>query len=194
MYPDKVKAVLGWKSPASVTDIRSFLSMAGYYRRFIEGFSTIAKPMTQLLKKDKKFVWTEACEKSFQELKKRLTTAPVLIVPDIHKSFEVYCDASRKGLGCVLMQEGKVVAYASRQLRKHEENFLLTIWNWQPSFMHSRSGGTFCLGIIVKYIRTIRASNIFSHNQNSIYDNDAGWNWQKIMTLASTITQGRQMW
>ena len=97
--------------------------MAGYYRRFIEGFSTVAKPMTQMLKKDKKFVWTEACEKSFQELKKKLTTAPVLTVPDIHKSFEVYCDASRKGLGCVLMQDGKVVAYASRQLRKHEENY-----------------------------------------------------------------------
>ena len=121
--PEKVKAVLDWKSPASVTDIRSFLGMAGYYRRFIEGFSTIAKPMTQLLKKDKKFEWTEACEKSFQELKRKLTTAPVLIVPDIHKNFEVYCDASRKGLGCVLMQEGKVVAYASRQLRKHEENY-----------------------------------------------------------------------
>ena len=64
--------------------------------------------MTKLLKKDKKFEWTEACEKSFQELKRRLTTAPVLIVPDIHKNFEVFCDASRKGLGCVLMQEGKV--------------------------------------------------------------------------------------
>ena len=72
--------------------------------------------MTQLLKKDKKFVWTEACKKSFQELKRKLTTAPVFVVPDIHKSFEVYCDTSRKGVGCVLMQEGKVVAYASRQL------------------------------------------------------------------------------
>ena len=123
MDPEKVKVVLGWKPPANVTDVRSFLGMAGYYRRFIEGFSTIAKPMTQLLKKDKKFVWTEACEKSFQELKRKLTTTPVLVVPHIHKSFEVYCDASRKGLGGVLMQEGKVVAYASRQLRKHEENY-----------------------------------------------------------------------
>ncbi len=121
--PEKVKAILDWKPPANVTDVRSFLGMAGYYRRFIEGFSTVAKPITQLLKKDKKFVWTEACEQRFQELKKKLTTAPVLTVPDIHKSFEVYCDASRKGLGCVLMQDGKVVAYASRQLRKHEENY-----------------------------------------------------------------------
>ena len=119
--PEKVKAILDGKPPANMTNVRSFLGMAGYYRRFIEGFSTVAKPITQLLKKDKKFVWTEACEKSFQELKKKLTTAPVLTVPDIHKSFEVYCDASRKGLGCVLMQDGKVVAYASRQLRKHEK-------------------------------------------------------------------------
>jgi hypothetical protein len=106
-----------------MTKVKSFLRLAGYYQRFIEGFSTIAKPMNQLLKKDKKFEWTEACEKSFQELKKRLTTAPVLVVPDVHKFFEIYCDASRKGLGCVLMQEGRVVAYASRQPRRHEENY-----------------------------------------------------------------------
>ena len=76
--------------------------------------------MTELLKKEKKFVWTESCERSFQELKKRLTTAPVLTLPDIHRDFVVYCDASRQGLGCVLMQGGKVVAYASRQLKPHE--------------------------------------------------------------------------
>ena len=126
----------------------------------------MAKPITQLLKKDKKFVWTEACEKSFQELKKKLTTTPVLVVPDIHKSFEVYCDASRKGLGCVLIQDGKVVAYASRQLRKHEEIILLMTWSWQQSSMHSKSGGTFCWEIVEKYIRTIRALNIFSHSQS----------------------------
>ena len=85
--PEKVKAVLRWKPPSSIMDVRSFLGIAGYYRRFIEGFSTIAKPMTQLFKKDKKFEWTEACEKSFQELKRKLTMAPVLIVLDIHKNF-----------------------------------------------------------------------------------------------------------
>ena len=97
--------------------------MAGYYRRFIEGFSTVSKPMTQLLKKDKKFVWTEACEQSFNELKTRLTSAPVLTLPDIYRSLDVYCDACRQGLGCVLMQDGKVAAYASRQLRQHEGNY-----------------------------------------------------------------------
>jgi hypothetical protein len=81
------------------------------------------KPLTTLLEKDKQFNWDEKCQASFEELKKRLNTAHVLIMPDIHKGFDVYCDASRQGLGCVLMQEGKVVAYASRQLRKYEQNY-----------------------------------------------------------------------
>ena len=101
--PAKVGAVPNWKQPMTVTEVRSFLSLAGYYRRFIEGFSKIARPMIELTKKDKKFVWTEACEKSFEVLKKRLTSAPVLTLPDIHKDFVVFCDASRQGLGCVLM-------------------------------------------------------------------------------------------
>jgi len=121
--PEKVKAVSEWKQPTSASEIRSFLGLAGYYRRFIEGFSKIARPMTELLRKDTKFVWSEACERSFQELKRRLTSAPVLVLPDNQKSFVVYCDASRQGLGCVLMQEGRVVAYASRQLRAHEQNY-----------------------------------------------------------------------
>nr|ADB85355.1 putative retrotransposon protein [Phyllostachys edulis] len=121
--PGKEKAILHWEQPKTVTQICNFLGLAGYYRRFIEGFSTIAKPLTQLLKKEKKFTWTPACEESFQELKKRLTLAPVLILPDIRKDFDIYCDASRQGLGCILMQEGRVVAYASRQLRPHEENY-----------------------------------------------------------------------
>jgi hypothetical protein len=103
-----------------VSEIRSFLGLVGYYWRFIEGFSKIVKPLTSLLEKDKKFEWSEVCQNSFDELRKRLTTAPVLAMPDVHKSFDIYCDASKQGLGCVLMQEGHVIAYASRQLRKHE--------------------------------------------------------------------------
>jgi hypothetical protein len=122
--PEKLKAVSEWKQPTNVTEIRSFLGLAGYYRRFIEGFSKIARPMTVLTQKGKEFKWTEACERSFQELKRRLTTAPVLTLPDIHGDFIVYCDTSRQDLGCVLMQDDKVVAYASRQLKKHEENYL----------------------------------------------------------------------
>jgi hypothetical protein len=121
--PSKVQDVLSWNAPTSVGDIQSFLELAGYYRRFIEGFSKISKPMTELLKKDKKFEWTSACEASFQELKKRLTTTPILVMPDMEKSFSIYCDTSSQGLGYVLMQDGHVVAYASRQLRKHEAHY-----------------------------------------------------------------------
>nr|ABA91203.1 retrotransposon protein, putative, Ty3-gypsy subclass [Oryza sativa Japonica Group] len=119
----KVEAVLAWNPPKNVSEIRNFLGLAGYYRIFIEGFSKLARPMTELLKKEKKFEWTAACEDGFQEMKKRLTTVPVLTLPDIRKDFEIFCDASRQGLGCVLMQERKVVAYASRQLRPHEVNY-----------------------------------------------------------------------
>jgi hypothetical protein len=89
----------------------------------MEGFSKIAKPMTELLKKGKTFEWMPRREASFQELKKRLTTTPVLTLPDMERPFSIYCDASSQGLGCVLMQDGHVVAYASRQLRKHEEKY-----------------------------------------------------------------------
>jgi hypothetical protein len=83
----------------------------------------MSKPMTELLKKDRKFNWTPACDASFQELKKRLMTAPTLVMPDMEKSFSIYCDVSGQGLGCVLMQDGHVVAYASRQLRKYESHY-----------------------------------------------------------------------
>jgi hypothetical protein len=121
--PSKVVLVTKWEQTLNVTDVRSFLGMAGYYRRSIENFSNIAKPMIELLKNNTNFEWSEECEKSFQELKKRLTTALVLTLLDIKKDFVVYCDASRQGLSYVLMQEGKVVAYASRQLKKHKENY-----------------------------------------------------------------------
>jgi hypothetical protein len=116
--PSKIEDVLSWNTPTSVFDICSFLGLAGYYRRFIEGFSKISKSMTEFLGKDKKFEWSAKCEAIFQEPKKRLTTAPVLVMPNMEKSFSVYYDASRKGLVCVLMQDGHFVAYASRQLRK----------------------------------------------------------------------------
>jgi hypothetical protein len=121
--PSKVKDVLSWNTLQNVSDIRSFFGLAGYYRRFIEGFSKMSKPMTELLEKSKTFEWTPRCEASFQELKKRLIMAPVLTMPDMEKPFSIYCDASGQGLGCVLMQDDHVVAYASRQLRKHEEKY-----------------------------------------------------------------------
>jgi ribonuclease HI len=121
--PKKVAAILDWKAPKDVRGIKSFIGMAGYYRRFIEGFSKIARPLTALLSKKVEFKWTLACQESFEMLKQKLTTAPVLVLPDVHKPFSVYCDASYTGLGCVLMQEGKVVAYSSRQLKVHEKNY-----------------------------------------------------------------------
>jgi hypothetical protein len=121
--PSKVQEVMDWQPPKSAHQIRSFLGLAGYYRRFIPDFSRIAKPMTELLKKGVKFVWSEDCDKAFQKLREHLTSAPVLAQPDNSKPYEVYCDASGTGLGCVLMQENRVIAYASRALRPHEKNY-----------------------------------------------------------------------
>ncbi|KAK1621010.1 hypothetical protein QYE76_026527 [Lolium multiflorum] len=121
--PSKVAAVLEWEAPKNVKEIRGFLGMAGYYRRFIEGFSKIVGPMTKLLRKNSPFVWSDECEQSFQTLKEKLTIAPMLAVPEVGKDYTVYCDASKHGLGCVLMQDRKVISYGSRQLRPHEVNY-----------------------------------------------------------------------
>ncbi|RVW92637.1 Retrovirus-related Pol polyprotein from transposon 17.6 [Vitis vinifera] len=119
----KVEAVQEWQRPTNVFEVRSFLGLAGYYRRFVEDFSRIAVPMTWLTRKGVKFEWNEECENAFQELKRKLTTAPVLTTPISGELFTIYCDASTVGLGCVLMQQSKVVAYASRQLKQHERNY-----------------------------------------------------------------------
>ncbi|KAL0400119.1 UNVERIFIED_CONTAM: Retrovirus-related Pol polyprotein from transposon.6 [Sesamum radiatum] len=121
--PSKVEAIVEWKRPENVTEVRSFLGLAGYYRRFVQNFSRIATPLTKLTQKDNPFVWDGACEMSFQELKKCLTTAPILALPNGTINLVVYTDASKEGLGCVLMQYGKVIAYASRQLKQHEKNY-----------------------------------------------------------------------
>lgn len=122
--PRKIEAILEWKPPRTVSKIRSFLGLAGSYRRFVEGFSMMAAPLTKLIRKGVPFVWTEKQQEAFEKLKKVLTEVPVLIQPESEKDFTVYSDASHVGLGCVLMQEGKVVAYASRQLKPHEGNYL----------------------------------------------------------------------
>ena len=111
--PDEVEVVMTWERPKSVFEIRSFLGLARYYRRFIEDFSRLATPMTRLTQKEVKFDWDDRCEDAFQELKMRLTTAPILIVLDRGQGYTVYCDALRARLGCVLMQFGRVVAYGS---------------------------------------------------------------------------------
>ena len=121
--PHKIEAVVNLKPPKNVSEVRSFLDLAGYCRKFVEGFSRIAAPLTKLTRKDVKYDWVDACQKSFEDLKDRLTSAPVLALPNGKDGFVVYSDASRQGLGCVLMQNDRVIAYAYRQLKKHEENY-----------------------------------------------------------------------
>ncbi|GJY00837.1 putative reverse transcriptase domain-containing protein [Tanacetum coccineum] len=120
--PAKIEAVKNWPVPKSPTEVRQFIGLAGYYRRFIEGFSLIAKPLTKLTQKNKRFEWGADEDEAFQKLKQDLCTALILALPGLH-DFVVYCDASLKGYGAVLMQRDKVIAYASRQLKTHEENY-----------------------------------------------------------------------
>ena len=121
--PKKVEAVMSWERLKSLFEIRSFLGLARYYKRFIEDFSRLTAPMTRLTWKKVKFDWDDRCEEASQELKRRLTIAPILIVPNRGQGYTVYYDASSAGLGCVLMQSGRVVAYSSRQLKNHEQNY-----------------------------------------------------------------------
>ena len=114
MDPKKVKAIIEWQRPTTVSEIRIFLGLAGYYRRFVEGFSRLATLMTKLTQKNVKFEWSNKCEQSFQNLKEKLISALVLALPVSRKEFTIYSDASIQGLGCVLMQEGRVIVYASR--------------------------------------------------------------------------------
>ncbi|GKE46850.1 putative reverse transcriptase domain-containing protein, partial [Tanacetum coccineum] len=122
MDPAKIESIKYWASPKTPTEIRQFLGLIGYYRRFIEGFSKIAKPMMKLTQKNVKFDWSEKAEAAFQLLKQKLCSAPILVLPECSENLVVYCDASRKGLGAVLTQREKVIAYASRQLKVHEKN------------------------------------------------------------------------
>ncbi|KAJ9544597.1 hypothetical protein OSB04_024304 [Centaurea solstitialis] len=121
--PAKIEAIKKWETPKTPTEIRQFLGLSGYYWRFIANFSKIAQPLTTLTQKDKKFIWGEKQEEAFQLLKHKLCNAPILALPEGTDNFVVYCDASHQGLGCVLMQNEKVIAYASRQLKIHEKNY-----------------------------------------------------------------------
>ncbi|KAD4585863.1 hypothetical protein E3N88_23464 [Mikania micrantha] len=121
--PSKIEAVKNWTTPKTPFEIRSFLGLVGYYRRFISNFSKIAVPLTSLTQKEKPFAWGPKQEESFQTLKDLLCNTPILALPDGNDDFVVYCDASNRGLGCVLMQRDNVIAYASRQLKIHEKNY-----------------------------------------------------------------------
>ncbi|KAD3336725.1 hypothetical protein E3N88_32244 [Mikania micrantha] len=169
MDPTKIEAITKWPRPTSATEVRSFLGLAGYYRRFIEGFSVIALPLTQLLRKGVKFSWNDDREKSFEELKKRLVSAPILTLPSGSGGYQIYSDASKKGLGCVLMQHGKVIAYASRQLKPYEVNypthdlelaaviFALKIWR---HYLYGETCNIFTDHKSLKYIFTQKELNM----------------------------------
>ncbi|GJR10661.1 putative reverse transcriptase domain-containing protein [Tanacetum coccineum] len=123
--PAKVEAIRNWYAPTTPIEVRKFLGLAGYYRRFIEGFSLISKPLTKLIQKNKKYEWDTEEDEAFQTLKQKLYSAPILALPEGVENFVVlYYDASYKGYGAILMQREKVIAYASRQLKKHEENYM----------------------------------------------------------------------
>ncbi|XP_049397400.1 uncharacterized protein LOC125861582 [Solanum stenotomum] len=121
--PSKIQAIVEWRPPKSPSEVRSFLGLAGYYRRFVIGFSIIASPFTKLLQKEVKFIWDDKCQEIFETLKSLLTQTPILTLPIEGKEYVVYSDASHNGLGCILMQEGKVISYASQKLKPHELNY-----------------------------------------------------------------------
>ncbi|GKB54571.1 putative reverse transcriptase domain-containing protein [Tanacetum coccineum] len=133
------ESIKDWQSPKTPTEIRQFLGLAGYYRRFIEGFLKIAKSMTKLTQKKVKFDWDDKEEKAFQLLKEKFCSAPILALPEGAENFIIYCDASHKGLGVVLMQNEKVIAYASRQLKIHENTYRLMILELGAGSVRSKS-------------------------------------------------------
>ena len=110
MDPHKIEVVVSWKPPKNVSEVRSFLGLTGYYRKFVEGFSRIAAPLTKLTRKDVKYDGVDTYQQSFEEWKGRLTSAPILALPNGRDGFVVYSDASWQGLGCVLMQNDRVIA------------------------------------------------------------------------------------
>ena len=160
--PKKIEAVVNWKPPKNVSEVRSFLGLAGYYMKFAEGFSKIAAPLTKLTRKDVKYDWVDACQQSFEELKGRLTSAPVLALPNGRDGFVVYSDASRQGLGCVLMQNDRVIAYASRQLKKHEENYPTHDLELAAVVFALKIWRHYLYGVPCRIFKIIRFFNIFS--------------------------------
>jgi hypothetical protein len=121
--PKKIEAIREWSVPKNVTEVRSYMGLSSYYKRFIAGFSRIAHPITSLPRKEKKFQWTKECERSFQRLKQLLTSAPILRIADPNEDFVVCMDACKEGMGEVLSQNGFVICYESRKLKEHEKNY-----------------------------------------------------------------------
>jgi hypothetical protein len=124
VVPTRDEAIMEWPPPKNFMKVCSFMGLAGYYRRFVEGFSKITNPITKLQKRNKEFVWTKKCLEEFQRLKELLTTTPMLKVLDMDTNFFVWTDTSKEGLGGVLMQDGRVISYISRKMSSNEENYV----------------------------------------------------------------------
>ena len=144
----KVEAIVNLPRPTNISEVQSFLGMAGYSRRFIEGFSKLALPITKLLRKSNKFEWTRECEDSFQGLKRRSVSASILLIAKANKEFAIYSDASKKGLGSVQMQKGRVMAYASCQLKPYGQNY--------PTYDLELAAIVFSLKIWRRYLYGVR--------------------------------------
>ena len=198
---EKVEAVMSWERPKTVFEIHSFLGLAGNYRRFIEDFSRIAAPMTRLTRKEVKFEWDDRCEEAFQELRRRLTTTPILIVPDRGQGYTVYCDTSKVGLECVLMQSGRVIAYGSRQLKNHEQNYpthdmelvaivsALKIWS---HYLYGEQVEVYSDHKSLKYIFTQRDLNMRQHRWMEFledYDFTLHYHPGKANVVADALSQ-----
>nr|GEY46252.1 putative reverse transcriptase domain-containing protein [Tanacetum cinerariifolium] len=205
LYVDtvKIKAVKNCASPTTPTEIRQFLGLAGYYHRFIKDFSKITKSLTILTQKDKKFVWGKDQEMAFQILKQKLCKALILALPEGNNDFVVYCDASIQGLGAVLMQRQKVIAYASRQLKPHEENytthdlelgevvFALKIWR---HYLY----GTMCIVFtdhkILQHVLNQKELNMRQHHWLELladYDCEIRYHLGKVNVVADALSQKR---
>ncbi|KAK8521849.1 hypothetical protein V6N12_066431 [Hibiscus sabdariffa] len=199
--PKKVEAIVNWKQPISVTEIRSFLGLAGYYRRLVSGFSKVAAPLTKLLQKGVKYEWSDARQQAFEKLKEALINAPVLTQPVSGKEFVVYSDASYVGLGCVLMQEGRVVAYASRQLKVHEKNypthdielaavvFALKIWR---HYLYGEKCIVYTDHKSLKYLMTQKELNLRQHRWLELlkdYDLSIEYHPGKVNVVADALSR-----
>ena len=195
---------MSWERPKSIFKIRSFLGLERYYRRFIEDFSRLAAPMTRLTQKEVKFEWNDLCERAFQELKRRLTSAPILIVLEKGQRYTMYCNASKDRLGCVLMQSGRVVAYGSRQLRNHERNytthdmeltaivFALKIWH---HYLYGEQFKVFSDHKSLKYIFTQQDLNMWQRRWMEYledYDFTLHYHPSKANVVADTLNRKSQ--
>ena len=164
--PKKVDVIIEWKPPRNVTEVRSFLGLVGYYRRFVKGFSMTTTLMTRLLQKNVKFEWSEKWQASFEKLKAFLIEASVLTQPTYGKEYVIFSNASLNGLECVLMQEGKVVAYSLRQLKPQEKNYPTRDMELAAIVFALKNGDIICTGKSVSSTPITRVLSIYPQTES----------------------------